>query len=193
MLKLNTNPPAFASRAIGIMEGMIALDFQRGPLAVTLTTADGAIIPGVVHTEAAATILENPQLFSVRCRVLVYPRTEQSKLKIIVVKIEEAGEVIAKESDLFLIQGFNLGSRNPKMSQIGIRPNKRSKHSFDKFWLSLNGHLNEDQRCVYDVRAVRRGTRLFIISSDPILPKRCKPSPRNSLKNSFPSRPVRKD
>lgn len=174
MLTINEQPPAFASRAVGILEGRIVLDPINGEKAITLVTPDGAEIPGVVHEKAAQAIVENPLLLAVPIRALVYPRTVRNRLKVIVVDLEEAGEDRSKQNDFFLIQGFNIGSRVPEISQLGIRPNKRSKHQFEKFWLSLYGHLTNNERCVYRVKALRKGRKLFIVESDPILPQ-CQP------------------
>jgi hypothetical protein len=199
MLEINGNPPAFASRAVGILEGQLRLDPVQGERSILLITDDGAEIPGVVHGRAAQRIIEDPSLLGIRVRALVYPRTERNKLKILIVDIEPAsiGDR-SSQVDLFLIQGFNLGTRNPAMSQIGIRPNKRSKHQFERFWLSLYGHLKDEQRCVYKIRALRRGRKLFIIESDPILPEQCSPKrnqpPRGTLsstaRSSFERKPV---
>ena len=179
MLTINEKPPAFCSRAIGIMEGMIRLDPISGERSFILVTSDGAEIPGIVHGKAAEAIINNPMLLAVRARILAYPRTEKNKLKLIAVDVEEAGDDVSRQSDFFLIQGFNLGSRSEGMSQIGIRPNKRSKHQFAKFWLTLHGHLTDEMRCVYQLKALRKGRKLFILESDPILPKKCMPSKKD--------------
>ena len=150
------------------------LDPINGEKAIKLATHDGAEIPGVVHERSAQAIVENPLLLAVPIRALVYPRTEKSRLKVIIVDLEEAGEDRSKQNDFFLIQGYNIGSRVPDMSQLAIRPNKRSKHQFEKFWLSLYGHLTNNERCVYRVKALRKGRKLFIVESDPILPQ-CQP------------------
>ena len=188
MLTINDNPPAFCSRAIGILEGMIRLDPINGERSFVLTTSDGAEIPGIVHGKAAESILENPMLLAVKTRVLAYPRTEKNKLKLIAVDVEEAGDTTSRQSDFFLIQGFNLGTRTLGMSQIGIRPNKRSKHQFEKFWITLHGHLKDEMRCVYQLKALRKGRKLFIVESDPILPKKCMPPKRNPPRKNSPQR-----
>jgi hypothetical protein len=183
MIEINDNPPDFASRAIGILEGQLRLDPAQGERSLILITDDGAEIPGVVHGKAAQRIIEDPTLLAVRVRALVYPRTERNKLKIIIVDIEAANLADrSSQVDLFLIQGFNLGTRNPAMSQIGIRANKRSKHQFERFWLSLYGHLKSERRCVYKIKALRRGRKLFIIESDPILPDQCSPKRSQPLR-----------
>lgn len=178
MIKLDTRPPAFASRAIGILEGHITLNPLEGERSFILTTADDAEIPGVVHGKAAEAIIADPSLLAKRTRMLVYPRTERNRLKLIAVDLEDAGDVKSSQSDRFLIQGFNIGSRVRGVSQIGIRPNKRSKHQFEKFWLSLYGHLTDEKRCVYQLKAIRKGRKLFILESDPILPKPCQQQKR---------------
>ena len=174
MLTIDEKPPAFASRAVGIIEGRIVLDPINGEKSITIVTPDGAEIPGVVHEKAAQAIVGNPLLLAVPIRALVYPRTVKSRLKVIVIELEEAGDDRSRQNDFFLIQGYNIGSRVPEMSQLAIRPNKRSKHQFEKFWLSLYGHLTNNQRCVYRAKVLRRGRKLFIVESDPILPQ-CQP------------------
>ena len=189
MFTLNEKPPAFAARAVGILEGRLSLTPSNGERSITLSTPDGGEIPGVVHGRAADSIIENPLLLAVPVRALVYPRTHKSRLEIIAVDIEEAGTEVSKENDFFLIQGMNIGSRLPDMAQISIRPNRRSKHQFKKFWLSLYGHLVENQRCVYKLKALRKGRKLFILESEPILPpSKCSPkrilSERSLIPNS---------
>ena len=179
MLTIDEKPPGFASRAIGILEGKISLDLQNGDKAIILTTDDGAEVPGVAQGRAAERIIEDPTLLFQRVRLLVYPRTERSLLKFITVDLELAPEgEKSKQADLFLIQGFNIGKKGKSKSQIAIRPNRRSKHVFEKFWLNLTGHLTEDLACVYQVKAIRKGRKLFIIQSDPQLPKGCSPPKR---------------
>lgn len=179
MFKINEKPPGFASRAIGILEGKITLDLQNGCKSIVLTTDDGAEIPGVAQGRAAERIIEDPSLLFQRVRLLVYPRTERSLLKFITVDVELAPEgEKSKQSDVFLIQGFNIGKRSNSRAQIAIRPNKRSKHTFEKFWINLQGHLTEDLPCVYQVKAIRKGRKLFIIQSEPQLPKGCTPPKR---------------
>lgn len=190
MLTLDTKAPPFASRAIGILEGHLRLDPINGEKSIVLITDDGAEIPGIVHGKAADAIINDPTLLAVRVRMLAYPRTEKNRLKLIAVDLEEAGDSVSKQADFFLIQGFNLGSRSKGMSQIGIRPNKRSKHQFERFWITLHGHLKDEIRCVYQLKALRKGRKLFIMESDPILPERCKSSKRNSPPNNSPQRPV---
>lgn len=170
MLTINTKPPAFVSRAIGILEGRLTLDPARTEKAVTLTTRDGAVIPGGVHGKAMNAIIENPMLLAVDVRVLVYPRTVKSKLEIIVVDIEEKGDETSELNDLFLIQGMNRGSKFRHLSRVGIRSNRGSKHTIEKFWLSLFGKLTNNERCVYSIKALRKGRKLFILKSEPILP-----------------------
>lgn len=189
MLTINEKPPAFVSRAVGILEGRLTLDPSRTEKAVTLTTADGAVIPGGVHGKAMNAIIENPLLLTVDVRVLVYPRTVKSRLEIIVVDIEEKGQHSSELKDQFLIQGMNIGSKVDFLSKISIRSNRGSKHKFEKFWLNLFGKLNQDQRCVYSVRALRKGRKLFIIKSEPILPKnKCStrkiPDPKGTVSTS---------
>ena len=171
MITIDTRPPNFCSRAVGILEGMIVLKPVMGLKAFALVTDDGAEIPGGVHGRAAEAIFENPLLLTVRTRLLVYPRTTKNILEILAVDIEPAGDEVSKQNDMFLIQGFNVGTRSPGKSQIGIRPNKRSKHQFKKFWLTLHGHLNDELRCVYQLKALRKGRKLFIVESSPVIPK----------------------
>lgn len=174
MFTLNEKPPAFASRAIGILEGVLALDPAAGPAAIRIITEDGAEIRGSVQRRAIAKVLEDPTVLGRRSRFLVYPRTERNLLKVQVIDIEPAPQR-SPEADHFLVQGWNLGTRKANQAQIGIRPNKKSKHQFERFWISLYGHLKEDLKCVYQVKAIRRGSRLYIIASDPQLPKECSP------------------
>ena len=171
MLTIDENPPAFASRAVGILEGRIVLNPINGEKSIVFHTSDGEEIPGGVQDKAAKAILENPLLLTIPVRALVYPRTRRSRLEAIIVDIEEAGNDVSKQKDFFLVQGFNIGSRASGMSQLAVRPNKRSKHQFEKFWLSMYGHLREDMKCVYRTKVLRRGRKLFIVESDPILPK----------------------
>lgn len=171
MLTINENPPAFASRAVGILEGRIGLNPINGVKSILFYTPDGAEIPAGVQDKAAKAIIENPLVLTVPVRALVYPRTRQSRLEVIVIDIEEAGDEVSEQKDLFLIQGFNIGSKARGISQLAIRANKRSKHQFEKFWLSMYGHLREDMKCVYRTKVLRKGRKLFIIKSDPILPK----------------------
>ncbi len=171
MISINTNPPNFCSRAVGVLEGTIVLNPSGGEKAFVLVTDDGAEIPGGVHGKAAEAIFSNPLLLTMKTRLLVYPRTTKNYLEILAVDIEPAGDVSSKQKDMFLIQGFNVGTRAPGKSQIGIRPNKRSKHQFKKFWITLHGHLNGDLRCVYQLKALRKGRKLFILESNPIVPK----------------------
>lgn len=183
MITLDTNPPAFASRAVGILEGQIQLDPIRGEKAIVLITDDGAEIPGAVHGQAANAIIENPVLLATRVRVLTYPRTRKNFLEILVVTVEAAGPQPSSDKDIFLIQGLNLGTRSRGKSQIGIRPNKRTRHRFERFWLTLYGHLNENMRCVYQLKALRKGRKLFIVESVPILPHQC-----STAKRKIPTR-----
>ena len=178
MFTIDSNPPAFASRAVGILEGHIKLDPTRGEKAIILVTPDEAEIPGNVHGQAAEAIIHNPLLLAVPVRVIAYPRTRKNFLEILVVNVEEAGKTPSHEKDFFLIQGWNLGSRVRGMSQIAIRPNKKTRHHFEKFWLSLHGHLKENMKCVYQLRALRKGRKLFIVESAPILPPQCTPQKR---------------
>ena len=178
MITIDTNPPPFASRAVGILEGRIRLDPIRGEKAVVLITDDEAEIPGMVHGQAANAIIENPMLLASRVRVLSYPRTRKNFLEILVVDVEEAGPRPSADKDFFLIQGLNLGSRSRGKAQIGIRPNKRTRHHFERFWLTLHGHLKENMKCVYQLRALRKGRKLFIVESAPILPQQCTPQKR---------------
>ena len=191
MLCIDTHPPAFCSRAVGILEGRLQLNPTEGEKSFVLLTDDGASIPGGVHGRAAEAIISNPMLLATTVRILVYPRTTKNFLEVIAVDIEEVGSTSSKQKDMFLIQGFNLGTRSPGKSQIGIRPNKRSKHQFEKFWLTLFGHLTQDMRCVYQLKALRKGRKLFILESDPILPKRCSTSERNHPKRSTDPRHVK--
>ena len=183
MITIDTVPPNFCSRAVGILEGKIVLNPSAGQKAFLLVTDDGAEIPGGVHGKAAEAIFENPLLLTMRTRLLVYPRTTKNLLEILAVDIEPAGEVVSKQNDMFLIQGFNVGTRNPGKSQIGIRPNKRSKHQFKKFWITLHGHLTEDLRCVYQLKALRKGRKLFILESSPVVPKNDLASVRERTKH----------
>ncbi len=194
MLSINEKPPGFACRAIGILEGRIKLDLATGHKSIILVTADGTEIPGVAQGRAAERILENPSLLFERVRLLVYPRTEKRLLKFITVDLELAPEgEKSSQADLFLIQGMNI-TQQPSRPQISIRPNKKSKHTFERFWLNLFGHLNENLNCVYQVRTIRKGRKLFIIQSDPQLPKGCIPTERtkrrSSASNQSPKRRV---
>lgn len=172
MITLDTHPPNFCSRAVGILEGTVVLNPKGGDKAFLLVMDDGTEIPGGVHGRAAEAIFENPLLLTMRTRLLVYPRTTKNLLEILAVDIEPAGDKVSKENDMFLVQGFNLGSRNPSRSQIGIRPNKNSKHQFKSFWVTLHGHLKENLKCVYQLKALRKGRKLFILESHPIVPKK---------------------
>ncbi len=172
MLTIDTRPPVFCARAVGILEGQLVLNPAGGEKAFKLVTDDGAEVPGIVHGKAAKAIIENPLLLGVRVRLLAYPRTSSNILELIAVDIEAAGDEVSKQKDMFLIQGYNVGTRSPGKSQIGIRPNRNSKHQFKKFWLTLHGHLNEDIRCVYQLKALRKGRKLFILESSPIQPKK---------------------
>lgn len=172
MLTINEKPPAFASRAVGLIEGRLALHPADGPNAITITTDDGAVIPGSAQSRPIEMILADPSLLGERVRCLVYPRTEKTLLRVQIVSLELAAER-SPQSDLFLIQGWNLGSRRDNLAQVGIRPNRKSKHQFERFWISLHGRLTDNLKCVYQVRAIRKGRRLFIIQSDPQLPREC--------------------
>ena len=175
MFKIIDKPPAFASRAVGILEGQLHLYPLGGERSIVLKTADGTEIPGVAHERVVQAILKDPRLLFVPVRLLVYPRTEKNRLKIIGVDIEAKGDETSEQNDLFLIQGFNIGCRNQNMAQLGIRPNKRSKHQFEKFWLTMFGELTDNEKCVYRVKVERKGRKLYIIESDPILPQKCLP------------------
>ena len=171
MITINTRPPAFCARAVGILEGHLLLNPAGGEKAFKLIDDDGTEIPGIVHERAAKAIVENPMLLAVRVRLLVYPRTSANVLELIAIDIEEAGDEVSKQKDFFLIQGYNVGTRSPGKSQIAIRPNRHAKHQFKKFWLTLHGHLNDDLPCVYQLKALRKGRKLFILESSPIQPK----------------------
>lgn len=183
-MQITTKPPSYAARAVGILEGHLRPVPAQGPLAVIITTADGTEIPGVVHKRAKERIVEDPSLMGRKLRFLIYPRTHRNLLEAIVVDLEEIEDESqpSVEADTFLIQGINIGSRLKGQVQIGIRPNRKSPHQFERFWLTLYGHLIQDQKCVYRVKAIRRGRRLYIVESDPQLPDPCKPKRKQPKK-----------
>jgi hypothetical protein len=176
MLTINERPPAFASRAVGIVEGRLALTPANGENTAELHTDDGTAIPCFVQTKARQTIMADMTMLTSKVRCLAYPRTRRTLLELAIVDVELVAEgERSPQNDLFLIQGMNIGSRRPGYSQIGIRPNQKSHHKFERFWLTLKGHLTDNLNVVYQVRAVRKGRRLFIVESDPQLPKQCSP------------------
>lgn len=187
MLSINDRPPAFASRAVGIVEGRLVLTPVNGENTAELHTDDGTVIPCFVQTKARQTIIGDMTMLSSKVRCLAYPRTRRTLLELAIVDLELVTDgQVSPQNNVFLIQGMNIGSRRAGYSQIGIRPNQKSHHKFERFWLTLKGHLTDNLNVVYQVKAVRRGRRLFIIESDPQLPKQCSP------KRNHPSAPLAK-
>jgi hypothetical protein len=185
MISLDHNPPDFVSRAVGVVAGRLRPDPVNGVQAVILTTEDGTEIPGVIQKQAAKKIMDNPALMVETLECLAYPRTERRLLKLIIVDLEPTElSTWNKDRDIFLIQGMNIGSRLNNVVQLAIRPNRNSTNQFERFWICLNGHLTDDQRVVYKVKALRKGRKLFIVESAPQVQKRC--SPHRKQKDSPP-------
>ena len=114
---------------------------ENGDRRILLNVDDGKKIGGVVQGKAKTKILDDPSLLFKRVRLLVYPRTERGILKFQTVDIEEVEEgSVCEQTDLFLIQGFNIGSNNNSVNKIAVRPNKKSKHNFEGFWLSSTSY-----------------------------------------------------
>ena len=169
MLRIDRSNPTFVAKAVGILTGTLtpAADGRHG----TITTEDEATIPVSLHDRAIAQLLEDPTLFGKRLDFLVWPRTKGMDLCATVLKLEEA---VPKnpDRDLFLIQGVALRNRKfTKTAKIGIRCNtsdRKNQSNFDRFWLNLYGHLRDGLvNVVYQITAKRRGSRLFILQSDP--------------------------
>jgi hypothetical protein len=169
MIRIDRSNPSFVAKAVGVLTGKLApaTDGRNAKI----ITDDGIEIPVSLHDRAIAELTTNPVLFTTRLDFLVWPRTRGMDLVGTVIKLEEAAPR-NPDRDLFLIQGMALRNRRfSNTAKIGIRCNtsdKRNRSNFDKFWLNLHGHLREGMvNSIYQITAKRRGSRLFIIQSDP--------------------------
>lgn len=177
-IRLNADVSPFAARAVGILRGRILPDPAKGARSFNLeiTERDGRknLIPGVMLNSAQRDIIASPLLMVSEVDILCYPRTIGRDLSIQAVAIEKATGRFHPDADFFLISGINLGCRSEGEVKIGVRPNrtkKEQKHHFERFWIRLYGYLKGDLQAFYHLKAVRKGTRLFIVDSNPRLPK----------------------
>jgi len=169
VITIDRTQPTFVAKAIGVLTGRItpSPDGSTG----TLTTRDGVDIPITILDRAIAELMADPTVFASEVDCLVWPRTRGMDLEALVIKIEPAVKH-NPDRDLFLIQGISLRSRRfGNTSKIGIRVNtsdRNNQSNFDRFWLSLHGYLTDGLvNTVYQVKARRKGRRLFIMESAP--------------------------
>jgi hypothetical protein len=163
-----------ASRAVGILRGRLLPDLERMPrgFILEITEESGVVnrIPGVMLNQARDQITADPTLIGGMVDILCYPRTVKKDLTIQAVQITPATGRFNPDQDFFWITGTRMKTRAEGMVKLGIRPNrtkKQTSHHFEKFWLELYGHLQDDSEGVFLVKAVRRGNRLFVVESSP--------------------------
>lgn len=169
MIKIDRSHPSFVAKAVGILTGTLtpSPDGRSG----LITTRDGNKIPATLHNRAITTLQHDPSLFASELDLLVWPRTCPYDLEVIIVNLDVAATT-NPDRDVFLIQGMALRSTtHSKIVKIGIQNNssdRKNTSTFEKFWLSLHGHLTDGLiRTVYQIETVRKGNRLFIIKSVP--------------------------
>ena len=169
MITIDRSTPSFVARAVGVLTGTIrpSADGRSG----TLITRDQIEIPITIHDRAISTLMADPTLFTKELDCLVWPRTSSMELRAIVIAIEAAAKN-NPDRDQFVIQGISLRSRQlTRTSKIGIRPNTSDRSNtsrFERFWINLHGYLTDGiLNTIYQIKAVRKGSRLFIIESAP--------------------------
>lgn len=169
MISIERRHPSFVAKAVGVLTGKL-VPSPNGRTG-TIVTRDNIHIPASLHDRAISLLRDDPTLFTAELDLLVWPRTCPYDVEVIVVTLAKS-EVNNPDRDHFLIQGISLRNRpNSKISKIGIRNNTSDRNNtsnFSRFWLNLHGHLREQMvNTVYQVKAVRKGQRLFIIESNP--------------------------
>lgn len=169
VITIDRSAPSFVARAVGVLTGTLrpSPDGSSG----ILITRDQIEIPITIHERALAKLIADPTLFTEEVDCLVWPRTNAMELRAIVINLETAAKN-NPDRDHFLIQGISLRSRQfTRTSKIGIKPNtsdRKNTSRFERFWISLHGYLAEGLlNTVYQVKALRKGSRLFIVESCP--------------------------
>jgi hypothetical protein len=172
MITIDRRHPTFVAKAVGVLTGQL-IPKPDGRTATILCVDSGTqvMIPATLHDRAIEQLMADPSLFGKKLDLLVWPRTCPHDLEVIVITLE-AAVPNNPDRDHFLIQGMALRMKpNSKMVKIGIRNNSSDRNNtsrFERFWLSLHGHLRGNHvNTIYQVKAVRKGSRLFIIDSSP--------------------------
>ena len=170
--RLITDVNPHASRAVGILRGRLVPDLERQPRGFTfvITEREGHTteIPGVMLDGALNRIQEDPRLMGCEVDLICFPRTVKKNLTIQAYDITKAKGRYNPDQDFFVIVGSRINSRREGVVKLAIRPNRTKKkvsHNFEKFWLELYGYLEGDLQCAYIVKAIRRGSRLFVTES----------------------------